>query len=61
MFKSKDVKFYEEALWNWEAIKAELVEQSQSELNVQADEVQNQDVDCFDDLPVRGTRHISEV
>ncbi|KAA3459155.1 Retrovirus-related Pol polyprotein from transposon TNT 1-94 [Gossypium australe] len=53
VFESRNVKFSEEALWIWEAREAELVEQT--------DEVQNQHVDFFDDLPVRGTRAIFDV
>ncbi|KAA3483373.1 laccase-2-like [Gossypium australe] len=56
VFESRDVRFNEEALWNWEATEAEM-----SELNVRTDEIQNQDADYFDDLPVRGTRPVSEV
>ncbi|KAA3472760.1 Integrase, catalytic core [Gossypium australe] len=34
VFESRDVKFSEETLWNWEATEAEMVGQSQIELNV---------------------------
>ncbi|KAA3464113.1 pleiotropic drug resistance protein 3-like [Gossypium australe] len=61
VFESKDIKFNKEALWNWEATEAKMVEQSQVELNVQTDKVQNQYADCFDDLPVRGIKPISKV
>ena len=58
---SRDVKFNEGSCWKWNGTDASLTEEDLQDLDHQHVEVENEAMDDFDDMPVRGTRTLADI